>query len=635
MKPVERSGAAPSARAVAGGGRTEDVSRVVAEGLAGAAARLEAAGVPVPALDGKLLRPLVAYALVPPALRERVDERFWSGALAVQMVHEASLLHDDILDDASERRGRQTLYARGGVGPALVLGDHWLTGSYRAAAATGAPDFLDAFIRGVERTVAGEVAQGRSVGRRLAPDGYREIVTGKSGELFGAAAALGGALFGLGRHEERIALGLELGALYQQVDDLLDYCTAADTGKAPFQDYRQRKWTWVLDLAGVDGFDLDEDALLARLFAVGVPTPARRALALLEERRDALVARAAELSPGDAVVAQVVGGWVAAARGGVEAQEAVLFGTRRGLPGAARAEAEVAERARAVGGPDAWPAYFGRHARTFRFAARLFPPEPAALISGVYAFCRFTDDLVDAPWDDAPAPVVEARLEAWGALARQAFEGRATGIPILDVVLGEAGRRGVSWRYPDALLAGVGMDLTRHAYADWETLEEYTFGVAGAVGGWITQLFGMHDEALLRRAHALGHAMQLTNIARDVGEDLKRGRVYLPACLLRRHGFDVADLARLAASEGPLPRAWRELVEELIARAEARYEEAWPGIQALPTWYRRPVAVAAEAYRGIHAEIRAKGHDNLRRRASTSGVGKMILAASGLWRARG
>ena len=101
--------------------------------LRSAALRLAATGVAVPPLRGKLLRPHVALALVPPALRPQLDDRFWFGALALQMVHEASLLHDDILDDAAERRGQATLVAEGGIAAALVMGDHYLTGAYRAA----------------------------------------------------------------------------------------------------------------------------------------------------------------------------------------------------------------------------------------------------------------------------------------------------------------------------------------------------------------------------------------------------------------------------------------------------------------------------------------------------------------------
>lgn len=627
----------PPATVTRAPGALSELLARVREGLQAAAEPLRARGIPVGELDGKLLRPLVAYALVPPALRGELDQRFWSGALAVQMAHEASLLHDDILDEAKERRGRATLVARSGVGPALVLGDHLLTGAYRAAVAAGSREFLSCFIEAVERTVAGEVAQERSAGRVLSDAEYGEIVAGKSGALVGAATCVGGAVLALGDHDERVRLGRDLGAVYQQVDDLLDYCPAADTGKPPLQDYRQRKWTWVLGLAGVVRFDLPDAELMDALFATGPrgSSAARRAVAELRARRDDLVRRARALSPGDTLVAYVLDSWVEAAERAVRAQEkalgvAVLELARATSPSP---EAHVASLARSVGGPQAWPTYFGRHARTFRFASRLFPAEQAGLVAGVYAFCRFTDDLVDAPGDAVPAHVLEEWLEAWGQMARAAFEGHPTGVPMLDVVLGEAGRRGVSWRYPDALVAGVSMDLTRTRYPDWATLEEYTFGVAGAVGGWITQLFGIHDEGLLARAHALGHGMQLTNIARDVGEDWARGRLYLPLELLREHGLAPADVGRLAEEAGPLPRAWRTMTEALLGRAETRYEEAWPGIRGLPGWYRRPVAVAAEAYRGIHAGIRRNGYDNLRRRAATSRTGKLALAASGLLKA--
>ena len=221
-----------------------------------------------------------------------------------------------------------------------------------------------------------------------------------------------------------------------------------------------------------------------------------------------------------------------------------------------------------------------------------------------------------------------------GELSRSAYAGESTGVPLLDVVLGGARRHGVDWKYPGALLSGVRMDLDETRYADWDELERYTFGVAGAVGGWVTQLFGLRDSQLLHRAHALGHGMQLTNIVRDVGEDLDRGRVYLPEALLDRFGFTDHDLAALQVSDAPLPPSYRAMMEEVIARADTYYETAWPGIKALPAWYGRPVAVAARAYRGIHEELRRSGYDNLRRRASTSLSTKVALAASALLQRR-
>lgn len=178
------------------------------------------------------------------------------------------------------------------------------------------------------------------------------------------------------------------------------------------------------------------------------------------------------------------------------------------------------------------------------------------------------------------------------------------------------------------------MDLTATRYADWPTLERYTFCVAGAVGGWLTQLFGLHDPELLDQAHALGHGMQITNIVRDVGEDWARDRVYLPETLLAAHGLAAEDIGKLIRTRDPLPRSYVEVTEAMIHAADAYYERAWPGIRVLPGFFRRPVAAAAAAYRGIHREVKRNGYDNLRRRAYTSTAAKLVLALKGLIRAR-
>ncbi len=222
-----------------GSGELEAARSRVGRELRKAAARLPSAGFPPPALDGKYLRPLAVFLTIPPNEREELDARFWMGALAVEMVHEASLLHDDILDDAQERRGRPTLTAAAGVGPALVLGDHLLTAAYRVALSADSPVFLSAFIRAVKRTVAGEIEQEKGQGRILTMEEYQEVVTGKSGELFRAACSLAPSLLGIGSPEQAGELGARLGCLYQMVDDLLDYCPGVDRGKPPLQDLRQ------------------------------------------------------------------------------------------------------------------------------------------------------------------------------------------------------------------------------------------------------------------------------------------------------------------------------------------------------------------------------------------------------------
>lgn len=634
--------------------------RMLCEGLQQASARLADAGVPVPALEGKLLRPLFALALVPEARWAELDERFWSGALAIQMVHEASLLHDDVIDCAYERRGMPTVFAREGAGPAVVVGDHFLTGAYRAAVATASFDFVGRFAEAVERTVAGEIAQGRDVGRKVSPTEYDAAITGKSGELFGVAGALGGTVLRTGDVEPRYALGRAFGNLYQRIDDLLDYCDLADTGKPPLQDYRAGRWSWVLDLAGLEGFGPSDEEVIAALFGAprGGPSAARHALALLRDRRHALSAEADRLGAGAEMLDGLLESCLAAAENGVTAQEAkrpcarhvimpdtpprsasptlAAQGTTRPSQRAIRPEeAFVRDRATALGGPREWREYFGEHARTFHLAARLFPPLEAGLVSGLYAYCRFTDDLVDDPHGEPSTEVLEERLAAWRSLSLAAFEGEETGIPLLDTVMRDAADRGVSRTYPEALLDGVAMDVRPRQYGSWSELELYTFGVAGAVGGWMSQLFGIFDPDLLERAHALGHGMQLTNIARDVGEDWVRGRVYLPRQLLSDGGVSPDDLGAMADGSMPISEPYRSVVRTLLARADAYYELAWPGIRELPPFFRHPVAAAASAYRGIHREIRRNEYDNLTRRAHTSLTRKVLLVGAGVVNAYG
>ena len=93
-------------------------------------------------------------------------------------------------------------------------------------------------------------------------------------------------------------------------------------------------------------------------------------------------------------------------------------------------------------------------------------------------------------------------------------------------------------------------------------------------------------------------------------------------------------MGRLARTQAPLPRSYVEVTEAMINAADVYYDQAWPGIRALPGFFRRPVAAAAAAYRGIHREVRKNGYDNLRRRAHTSTVTKLVLAAGGLLRCR-
>ena len=281
-----------------------------------------------------------------------------------------------------------------------------------------------------------------------------------------------------------------------------------------------------------------------------------------------------------------------------------------------------------MGGPDEWPNIFSRGSRSFSFAARLFPREARSRITGIYAFCRFTDDLVDEA-GDVPSSDLDLSLDHWGHLCRRAHAGEATGIPLLDTVIGTMGREGLSLDYPLDLIEGVRMDIRPQIYRDLDHLRLYTYRVASVVGGWMVQCFGISDPWILDRAFGLGHAMQLTNILRDVGEDLDAGRVYLPTDLMLRHGLTIEDLVAMRRG-GWIDPAYPGLLEELMATADESYAAAFEGLASVPRFFARPVAAAARIYQGIHDAIRANGYDNLTTRARTGGVDKIRLAGSGL-----
>lgn len=607
---------------------------------------------PGPSLEGKLLRPTVARAAAPPRLH--TDPAFLSGALAIQMVHEASILHDDILDDSPTRRNSPSAMARHGIARCLVEGDHLLTAAYRVAHVTGSLAFLGRFTRAVERTVAGERAQHGARGRVLSEAEYQEITSAKSGELFGCAVVLPRLLAAGGDDRGAGAvfdLGVRLGRFYQMVDDFLDLCPQARLGKTPLQDYRQGKWTWPLAEAGLDGFELDDTDLYVRLFSriQGGETPMRSAFRRLELEGGRIGLAWGRAFRSDNVVPELIRGWIRAAESTLEVEESrtrsegggsqggggtpslspTVSSPLEGLSTPAAVEA-VRSQAMDLGGAGDWIRYFSRHSRSFRFSARLFPPEEGRLVSGIYAFCRFTDDLVDGSPDLEPAEL-DARIDAWQELIREAYATGSTGISLLDEVMGETARRGVTSLYAEELVRGVAMDIRPQEYPDLESLRRYSYRVASVVGLWLTELFGRSDPWVLRRAEAMGQAMQMTNILRDVGEDLRRGRLYLPLDHLDRFGLTRTDLAGAAAGKRDVPAAYGELVETLMRRAEEDYAAAAAAIPALPPFFQRPVAVAGHVYRGIHQEIRANGYDNLRRRAYTSLYRKVVLGGQGLW----
>jgi len=274
-------------------------------------------------------------------------------------------------------------------------------------------------------------------------------------------------------------------------------------------------------------------------------------------------------------------------------------------------------------------AYLGRHSRSFRFAAALLRGEDRARVARVYAWCRFTDDLVDMA-TVSPRETTR-RLDAWLACSHMAYEGHPCGVPLVDRVMGEMAERGIPFAHAADLADGVRSDMTLTRLDDLGALRRYARSVAGVVGCWLTELHGERDPWMLQRASALGAAMQVTNILRDVGEDWDRGRVYLPLSMLRRHGLEPQDIGAMRRGERAVDDAYRQLTEELMLVAESDYDAGREAMPFLPAQFRHSVAVAAAVYEGIHDVIRRNGYDNVRRRAVTSTRNKVALAASALW----
>lgn len=267
-----------------------------------------------------------------------------------------------------------------------------------------------------------------------------------------------------------------------------------------------------------------------------------------------------------------------------------------------------------------------RHSSTFYLASRLFGPRARDAVLTVYAVCRTGDDAVDTARSAAEA---RRGLEAWWEGVERAYAHAPDPSEPLEVALSWSLER---YRLPlqafEELRRGLEQDLAWEeasarggiqTFTDVDDLMAYCYRVAGVVGLLVAPIAGYRGgEATLERAVALGQAMQLTNILRDVGEDLERGRCYLPDDLRQRHGVNLEGLRR-----GEIEPGYRRLIEELAARAEGLYREAWPGIASLRGASKLAVAVAALNYHGILGKVRQNGYDNLGRRAYLRGLERL------------
>jgi len=256
--------------------------------------------------------------------------------------------------------------------------------------------------------------------------------------------------------------------------------------------------------------------------------------------------------------------------------------------------------------------------RSFYFATRFFPRELARSAHAVYWFCRHTDDLVDEC-----SSVDEGRrdLEEWAAAVRDALGGGRAEHPVLRVFVDTAARFGIPHEYPLELIEGMRMDLDGTRYGSFAELRVFCYRVASVVGLMMSHVIGFRGDAL-GYAIDLGIAMQLTNILRDIGEDLERGRIYLPADELQRFGYTERELRAREVND-----AFRELMRYQAARARDYYQRAEPGIALLKAEGRFAVQIASDVYCDILTRIERSGYRVFDRRAVVPGPRKYWLTA--------
>ncbi len=267
--------------------------------------------------------------------------------------------------------------------------------------------------------------------------------------------------------------------------------------------------------------------------------------------------------------------------------------------------------------------------KSFAAAARLFAPQTRADAVMLYAWCRHADDVIDgqelghgnlADRDGDPAQ----RLAELRGATDAALRGDADGDPVFEALRQVVERNRIPHRHPQELIAGFAMDVDSRIYRSFDDTLDYCYHVAGVVGVMMAMIMGAREAAVLDRASDLGLAFQLTNIARDVIDDARAGRCYLPS--------DWLEEAGIAAIEPENRDQWpalHGLALRLLDRAEPYYRSAYAGLPALSFRSAWAVAAARRVYRDIGRVLRRDGPQAWERRVSTTRSRKIWLLACG------
>jgi len=270
-----------------------------------------------------------------------------------------------------------------------------------------------------------------------------------------------------------------------------------------------------------------------------------------------------------------------------------------------------------------------RSGSSFYYAFRFLPPPRRAAITAFYAFCREVDDVVDEVHDPS---VAATKLAWWRKEVVSAFGGQPTH-PAMHALLPHTRAYGIEVSHLLAVVDGCEMDLQQSRYLDFTGLARYCHLVAGVVGEVAANIFGRSEDATIAYAHKLGLAMQLTNIIRDVGDDARRGRIYLPLNELKQFDVKAGELLERKAPWGYSER-FTKLMQYQAERAHRSYDEALALLPATDRRAQRPGLAMAQIYRTLLREIEADDFQVLHQRVALTPLRKVWIAMQTHWRER-
>jgi phytoene synthase len=258
---------------------------------------------------------------------------------------------------------------------------------------------------------------------------------------------------------------------------------------------------------------------------------------------------------------------------------------------------------------------------SFYYAFLFLPPPRRAAITAFYAFCREVDDIVDEVGDPG---VAAAKLQWWRGEVAASYAG-APSHPVTQALQPHQAAFGITAEHLLAVIQGCQIDLDQSRFLDYAGLQRYCHLVAGIVGEVAANIFGRTEEGTLAYAHRLGLAMQLTNIIRDVGEDARRGRIYLPQDEMQRFGVKPTEILQRSAPWGYSDR-FTALMQHQAARAHATFEAALAALPSADRERQKPGLMMANIYRTLLSDIERGGFRVLHQRTSITPLRKLWIA---------